>query len=107
MLELLWSFFQGFCVGFTCICSYLSYENYRKTKKQQTQANQELAADVEKFFNALQLVTVEQVNDEYLMYDAATQRFVCKAKTKEELWEKGKQCYPDKILTDTSMTAKY
>lgn len=51
-------------------------------------------------------VTVEKVGDQYMMYDAITQSYVCHAASIEELWAEATRRYPHLKLYDVNEITK-
>jgi hypothetical protein len=47
-------------------------------------------------------VTVEKVGDQYMMYDAITQSYICHAASIEELWAEASRRYPQLKLYDVN-----
>lgn len=48
-----------------------------------------------KVLNTMRLVYIEQVGDAVYMYDVLTNNFLLQATTKDELWAKAKEQYPN------------
>jgi hypothetical protein len=57
--------------------------------------------------NKMRLVYVEQVGDAVYMYDKLTNNFLLQATTKDELWNKAKEQYPNLKFFETTKEADF
>jgi hypothetical protein len=55
----------------------------------------------------MRLVYIEQVGDAVYMYDKLTNNFLLQATTKDELWSKAKEQYPNLKLFETTKEADF
>lgn len=80
-----------FCVLFTTFFMVKFYSNYRKEITKIKSPN-------EPNISTVKLVSVEVVADRVMMYDAATNAFICQADTEEALWATAEAMFPGKSL---------
>jgi hypothetical protein len=57
--------------------------------------------------NTMRLVYIEQVGDAVYMYDKLTNNFLLQATTKDELWNKAKEQYPNLRFFETTKEADF
>jgi hypothetical protein len=57
--------------------------------------------------NTMRLVYIEQVGDAVYMYDKLTNNFLLQATTKDELWHKAKEQYPNLRFFETTKEADF
>jgi hypothetical protein len=80
-----------FCVLFTTFFIVRFISNYRKEIAKLTPSEH---ADL----STVKLVSVEVVADRVMMYDAATNAFICQADNEEALWATAEAMFPGKSL---------
>lgn len=81
----------GFCVLFTTFFIVKFTSNYKKELSKLTPTNQVN-------LSTIKLVSVEVVENRVMMYDAATNAFICQADNEEALWATAEAMFPGKSL---------
>lgn len=94
-METVFYYYQWFCTvfatGFIILLIKGIIEAYAKEKSdKRTQAMQE----IKKAFQTIKFVYIESENDTFIMYDYASNRFLCQGKTEDDLWAEAKARYP-------------
>jgi hypothetical protein len=92
VLTWVWNFYLCFCFVFT---TFFMVKFYAGINSGIDKDRRETAIALVKI---VKLVTIEIVNDRWIMYDTLTDRFICQAATEDELWALAKELFPSKEL---------
>lgn len=76
----------------------------RNLRKELSKEQSKKSADV---LSKMRLVYIEQVGDAVYMYDKLTNNFLLQATTKDELWTKANEQYPNLKFFETTKEADF
>lgn len=113
VLNLIWSTYVILCIVFTSLILWGMFRRYRKTGtifesvKPKTKAQNLFPKEFINEGNALnkmKLVTVEKVDNLFMMYDSVNNTFISQGATRAELWANAKLRYPELELISVDGT---
>lgn len=114
ILDFIWSTYVILCIVFTSLILWGTFRRYRKTGTifESVKPKTKIQNIFPKEFinegnaiNKMMLVTVEKVDDMFMMYDSVNNTFMSQGTTRAELWAKAKLRYPglELITVDGTM----